>query len=83
MKSTPVTRLRALTKKLNGPRHPNGETFLVLKKPYEIIHHNGQSIVIEQIGKNSALVDKDGHFYDTFEFIGEEEVCARILELVK
>lgn len=85
-KSTSITRLRTLTKKLGGPRSANGETFIFLKKPVVLSHKSltvpgkVEQITIEQVGKNSALVDTDGNFFDTFEFVkSEEEVCAVIL----
>lgn len=85
-KSTSVTRLRTLTKKLGGPRSAKGETFIVLNNPVILDRKDlitpgkVKSITIEQVGKNSALVDEEGNFYDAFEFVkSEEEVCAVIL----
>ena len=58
--------IKNATKGLKGPRAIDGETYIVLKKPVEVIYYNGESIGIEQLAKNGFLVTIGGHFLEPF-----------------
>lgn len=81
MKSTAITKLRAITSKLHGPRHKDGEEWIQLEGIQAF--RSGKLIKIAQIGKGNTLICEENRAYDTFEFVNEEDLCANILAQLK